>query len=185
MSADFMIYTDDLDEFDGSDFESWCKALGYEVELHPDFSIRDEGFLPIRFRADFLGAGSWLTGFELFSGENTAMDMTAVPYEPPVKKQGFLAKLFGKSPSRCRSRRSTRLLRNLRCYRLLSRRRGRKNGSFAAAVTLPSPWQSLRHTFSPHTLLRNSMPSPTIPRRENGSPSRRRSRRSWSTSAGR
>ena len=96
MSADFYIYTDHAQEFDRNDFEGWCKALGYEVELHPEFSIRDEGFAPIRFRADFLGEGSWLTGFELFSGENAAMDMTAVPYEPPVKKPGFFARLFGK-----------------------------------------------------------------------------------------
>ena len=96
MSADFMIYSDYLDEFDRADFESWCKTLGYEVELHPDFSIRNEGFAPIRFRGDFLGKGSWLTGFELFSAENNVMDMTAYVYEPPVKKQGFFARLFGK-----------------------------------------------------------------------------------------
>ena len=95
MSAEFYIYTDHAQEFDRNDFEGWCKALGYEVELHPEFSIRDEGFTPSRFRADFLGTGCWLTGFELFSGENTAMDMTAVPYEPPGKKPGFFARLFG------------------------------------------------------------------------------------------
>ena len=96
MSADFYIYTDHAEQFDRADFESWCGKLGYEVELHPEFSIRDQGFTPIRFQADFLGKGSFLTGFELDCGENARMDMTAVPYEPPVRKQGFFAKLFGK-----------------------------------------------------------------------------------------
>ena len=96
MSADFYIYTDHAEQFDRADFESWSGKLGYEVELHPEFSIRDQGFTPIRFQADFLGKGSFLTGFELDCGENARMDMTAVPYEPPVRKQGFFAKLFGK-----------------------------------------------------------------------------------------
>lgn len=96
MSADYYIYTDHIDEFDRADFERWALKQGYEVELHPDFAIRDEGFTPIRFRAAFLGEGSFLTGFELFSSENDVIDMTAQPYEPPVKKQGFFAKLFGK-----------------------------------------------------------------------------------------
>lgn len=96
MSADFYIYTDHLEEFDRRDFENWCRSLGYEVELHPDFDLWHGGFTPMRFRADFLGEGSFLTGFELDCAENTAMDMTAQPYEPPVKKQGFFAKLFGK-----------------------------------------------------------------------------------------
>ena len=95
VSADHYIYTDYLDEFDRAGFESWCGSLGYEVELHPEFSIRDQGFTPIRFRADFLGEGSFLTGFELFSSENTSTDFSA----PPVmirKKPGFFARLFGK-----------------------------------------------------------------------------------------
>lgn len=98
MSADFYIYTDRAEEFDRTDFQSWCKALGYEVELHPDFDLWQGGFAPIRFQADFLGTESFLTGFELDCEENSAMDMTAVPFEPPVKKQGFFAKLFGKKP---------------------------------------------------------------------------------------
>lgn len=95
MSADYYIYTDSLEEFDRADFESWCCGQGYEVELHPGFTIRDRGFTPIRFRADFAGEGSWLTGFELFSSENTATDFSA----PPVvirKRPGFFARLFGK-----------------------------------------------------------------------------------------
>ena len=95
MSADFYIYTDHLDEFDRTDFELWCRELGYEVGLHPEFTIRDQGFTPIRFRADFLGEGSFQTGFELFSSENTSTDFSA----PPVmiqKKPGFFARLFGK-----------------------------------------------------------------------------------------
>ncbi len=96
MSADFYIYMDHAERFDRTDFESWCKVQGYGVELHPDFDLWHGGFVPIRFRADFLGEGSFLTGFELDCGENARMDMTAVVYEPPVKKQGFLAKLFGK-----------------------------------------------------------------------------------------
>ena len=96
VSADFYIYTDHAEQFDRIDFERWCRSFGYEVELHPDFDLWQGGFAPIRFRADFLGAGSFLTGFELDCGENARMDMTAEPYEPPVKKQGFFAKLFGK-----------------------------------------------------------------------------------------
>ena len=96
MSADFYIYTDHAEQFDRTDFENWCKMRGYEVELHPDFDLWHGGFAPIRFRADFLGESSFLTGFELDCGENARMDMTAVPYEPPVRKQGFFAKLFGK-----------------------------------------------------------------------------------------
>lgn len=98
MSADFLIYTDRAEEFDRADFERWCRGLGYEVELHPDFDLWQGGFAPMRFRADFLGKGSFLTGFELDCGENMAMDMTAEPYEPPVKKPGFFARLFGKKP---------------------------------------------------------------------------------------
>lgn len=98
MSADHYIYTDYLDEFDLADFAIWCKEIGYEVELHPDFHIRDEGFIPIRFRAAFAGEGSWSSGFELFSSENDVIDMTAPSYEPPVKKPGFFARLFGKKP---------------------------------------------------------------------------------------
>ena len=93
-----MIYTDHAEEFDRADFEAWCKGLGYEVELHPEFDLWRGGFAPMRFRADFLGSGSFLTGFELDCAENTAMDMTAAAYEPPVKKQGFFARLFGKKP---------------------------------------------------------------------------------------
>ena len=96
VSADFYIYTDHAEQFDRIDFERWCRSFGYEVELHPDFDLWQGGFAPIRFRADFLGAGSFLTGFELDCGENARMDMTAEPYEPPVKKQGFFTKLFGK-----------------------------------------------------------------------------------------
>ena len=96
VSADFYIYTDHAEQFDRIDFERWCSSFGYEVELHPDFDLWQGGFAPIRFRADFLGAGSFLTGFELDCGENARMDMTAEPYEPPVKKQGFFTKLFGK-----------------------------------------------------------------------------------------
>ena len=95
MSADHYIYTDCLDEFDRRDFEGWCRASGYEVTLHPEFSIRDRGFVPIRLRADFLGEGEYLTGFELFSSENGSTDFSA----PPVmirKKPGFFARLFGK-----------------------------------------------------------------------------------------
>ena len=98
MSADFYIYTDHAQEFDRNDFEGWCKALGYEVELHPEFDLWQGGFAPMRFRAEFLGKGSFLTGFELDCSENVRMDMTAEPYEPPVKKQGFFARLFGKKP---------------------------------------------------------------------------------------
>ena len=98
MSADFMIYTDRAEEFDRIDFERWCRTFGYEVELHPEFNLWQGGFAPMRFRAEFLGEGSFLTGFELDCGENTAMDMTAEIYEPPVKKPGFFAKLFGKKP---------------------------------------------------------------------------------------
>ena len=98
MSADFYIYTDRAEEFDRADFENWCRELGYELQLHPDFDLWQGGFTPIRFRADFLGQGSFLTGFELDCGENARMDMTTEPYEPPVKKPGFFAKLFGKKP---------------------------------------------------------------------------------------
>lgn len=99
MSADYYIYTDYIDEFDRADFESWALKHGYELELYPDFSIRDNGFAPIRFRAPFVGEGSWKSGFELFSSENDVIDMTAEPVEIPVpKKQGFFAKLFGKKP---------------------------------------------------------------------------------------
>lgn len=98
MSADFYIYTDHLEEFDRADFEHWCKELGYEVELHPDFDLWHGGFTPMRFRAAFLGDGNFLTGFELDCGENARMDMTVEPYEPPVKKPGFFARLFGKKP---------------------------------------------------------------------------------------
>ena len=103
MSADHYIYTDYLDEFDRADFAAWCRGLSYEVELHPDFSIRGEGFAPIRFRAEFLGEGSFATGFELFSSENESEDLTAYVYEPPVKKLGFFAKLFGKKPQPVRT----------------------------------------------------------------------------------
>lgn len=98
MSADFYIYTDHLDEFDRSDFEGWCRSLGYEVKLHPDFDLWHGGFVPMRFRSDFLGEGSYLTGFELDCAENARMDMTAEFYEQPVKKQGFFTRLFGKKP---------------------------------------------------------------------------------------
>ena len=96
MSADFYIYTDHAQEFDRNDFEGWCKALGYEVELHPEFDLWQGGLALMRFRAEFLGKGSFLTGFELDCSENSRMDMTAEPYEPPVKKLGFFARLFGK-----------------------------------------------------------------------------------------
>ena len=43
MSADFYIYTDHAQEFDRNDFEGWCKALGYEVELHPEFDLWQGG----------------------------------------------------------------------------------------------------------------------------------------------
>ena len=98
MSADFYIYTDGAESFDRRDFEDWCKGLGYEVELHPDFDLWHGGFAPMRFRADFLGEGSFLTGFELDCAENAAMDMSAELSEPPVKKPGFFARLFGKKP---------------------------------------------------------------------------------------
>ena len=82
MSADYNIYTDHIDEFDRRDFENWAAELGYELELHPQFSIRDEGFLSVRFRAEFLGEGSWKTGLELFNSTNEPEPVNIPPAVP-------------------------------------------------------------------------------------------------------
>ena len=97
MSADYYIYTDHIDTFDPADFSAWAAGLGYDIELPPDFSIREIGFVPIRFRAEFLGEGSWRTGFELFSDSNEyepQKPVLQIPEQP--RKQGLLAKLFGR-----------------------------------------------------------------------------------------
>lgn len=101
MSATYLIYLDSASDFDRADFEAWTLAHGYEVELPPNFSVHGEYFVNIRFRADFLGESSWLTGFELFSVPN----WRAVPAdervleEAPARKDGFFARLFGRGES--------------------------------------------------------------------------------------
>ena len=54
MSADFYIYTDRSEEFDRTDFLSWCKALGYEVELTSDLETCHKGLF-------IIGDGSGVT----------------------------------------------------------------------------------------------------------------------------
>ena len=83
MSLDFSIYGKDLDRFDAGDFCIWARQRGYDVELHPEFSLTEGGFQPMRF-------GSFLTGMEI--------DLDEYVPEPVYVKQTLWERLLRKKP---------------------------------------------------------------------------------------
>ena len=83
MSIDFGIYGRDLDHFDAGDFCGWARQRGYDVELHPEFSLTGGGFQPMRI-------DSFLTGMEV--------DMDEYVPEPVYVRQTILERLLRKKP---------------------------------------------------------------------------------------
>ena len=83
MSIDFAVYGRDLDRFDPGAFEKWAGDQGYDLELHPEFSLTEGGFQPMRLGAD-------LTGMEI--------DLDEYVPEPVYVKRTFWEWLLGKKP---------------------------------------------------------------------------------------
>lgn len=81
MSIDFAIYGKGLGRFDPKAFEKWAGDRGYDLELHPEFSLTEGGFQPIRI-------GGALSGMEI--------DLDEYVPEPVYVRQTFFERLLGK-----------------------------------------------------------------------------------------